>query len=93
MKIKMTKASVCDGKRVAIDQVVDATDKAARFLLLTGKAVAFGPAEPVEEQQAEDTEEDQPAEVEEAPKRRGRKKSPVNRMVEGDEIENRDISE
>ncbi|MCB0056735.1 MAG: hypothetical protein KDE45_06920 [Caldilineaceae bacterium] len=91
MNIKMTKASVCDGKRVAIDQVVDASDKAARFLLMTGKAVVFEPAA-AEESQA-DGADDQFSEVEKAPKKRGRKKSPVNRMVEGDEIENRDLSE
>lgn len=79
MKIKMLKSSICDGKRVSVDQVVDASDKAARFLLLTGKAVVSKSAPVVEE--------DQPAE--DAPQKRGRKRAPVNRMVEEDEIENR----
>lgn len=87
MKIRMLKASICDGKRVAVGDVVDASDKSGRFLLLSRKAMVFD--EPAH--QAEEPEAEQPAE--EAPKKRGRKRAPVNRMVEGDEIENRDLSE
>ena len=76
MQIKMLKSSICDGERVTVDQVVDASDKSARFLLLSRKAVLF------EEVVAED-----------APKKRGGKRSPVNRMVEEDEIDNRDAGE
>ena len=38
MKIKMLRSSVCDRKYVYKDQIVDASEKDAKFLISIGKA-------------------------------------------------------
>ena len=46
MKIKMLRSSVCDRKDVYKDQIVDASEKDAKFLISIGKAEAVEAEKP-----------------------------------------------
>jgi len=43
MQIKMIKSTNCDGKPVAVGEVVDATDRDGRFLIALGFAEVYQP--------------------------------------------------
>ncbi|MEE4250694.1 MAG: hypothetical protein V2I38_08905 [Alcanivoracaceae bacterium] len=78
MYIKILKSTVCAGQRVKADAVLDAPTKDAKFLINSGKAVECD--EPKAAKKSE-------------PKQRAAKKAPVNRMVEAEDLDNRDAGE
>jgi hypothetical protein len=77
MKITILKSTVCGGLPVKPGDVVEASAKDAFYLTATKAAIATP-----DEELADDA----PAER----KTRGNKKSPVNRMVDEDDLETRD---
>ncbi len=75
--IKMMKATVCGGRPVSVGEVVEASDRDAFYLIATKAAIESAAAAVADD---------------DAPKR-GRRRAPVNRMIEPGELENRDSGE
>ena len=57
MKIKMLRSSVCDRKDVYKDQIVDASEKDAKFLISIGKAEVAEDEKPNKTKKTKETKE------------------------------------